>query len=74
MHLLKKKYHTVVKWYTKFHNFQQSRGIQASSLTSYFEEGKLNENTRLASVLVIKEKQLILALQLSPAEQAEHET
>ena len=47
---------------------QQSLGIQASSATSYLEEGKLNENPRLVSVLVVKEKQLLLALQLSPAE------
>ena len=50
---------------------QRSLGIRASSATSYLEEGKLNENPPLVSVLVVKEKELLLALQLG---RAEHET
>ena len=46
-------------------------GIRASSAIFYLEEGKLKEDSPLVLVLVIKEKQLILALQLRPAE---HET
>ena len=49
----------------------RSLGIRASPAISYLEEGKLNENPPLVSVLVIKEKYFLLALQLSPAE---HET
>ena len=50
---------------------QRSLGIRASSATSCLEEGKLNENLPLVPVLVIKEMEFLLGLQLSPAE---HET
>ena len=50
---------------------QRSLGIRASSATSCLEEGKLNEDSPLVLVLVIKEKHFLLALQLSSPE---HET